>query len=305
MSWVEDTMIENAGRFLWTSGRVLEQRRFAFLFGEETKPKGVLAALEGYRSPDGGYAFGLDPDVRGPEGQPISMPIALQIMAEIGALDGVQALQACTWLAKHTTADGGVPSVLPSLRPYPRPPWLPVHDHPCGELITTGPITGLLLGTGIEHPWLKSATEFCRRAVEDLEQPHPYQTHAAVAFLDRAPDRAWAEVQAKRLGALVREQRSVLLDPGHPEESRLAPGYAPGEYHLPHDYAPRPDTLARAWFTDAEMERSLRHLAASQQEDGGWPIHWERWCPTTAAEGRPWATLAALLTLRAYDRAQA
>jgi hypothetical protein len=94
----------------------------------------------------------------------------------------------------------------------------------------------------------------------------------------------------------------VLLDPGHSEQACLSPGYAPGEYHLPHDYAPRPASLARTWFTDAEMDRGLRHLADSQQEDGGWPISWAQWSPTSDTEARPGMTLTALLTLRAYGR---
>jgi len=137
---------------------------------------------------------------------------------------------------------------------------------------------------------------------EHLEQTHPYEAEAAVAFLDGVPDRAWAVRQAKRLGELVRDQRIVLLDPDHPEQARLAPGYAPGEYHLPHDFARRPGSLARTWFTEAEMDRSLRHLLDGQQEDGGWPISWAQWSPTSELEARPGVTLAALLTLRAYGR---
>ena len=299
---IDDTVIGDAARFLWTSGRVLEQRRFEFLFGGTADPAGVLVALDAYRSQDGGYAFGLEPDVRGPAGHPISMPSALRILAETGSLHSVQAMRICDWLAKNTAADGGVPSVLPSLRAYPRPPWLPVSEEPAGDLLATGQIAGPLLRAGLEHPWLETAAGFCRHAIERLEQTHPYEAEAAVAFLDGTPDRAWAGPQAKRLGELVRDQRIVLLDPDHPEQARLSPGYAPGEYHLPHDYAPRPGSLARTWFTDAEMDRSLRHLAESQQEDGGWPINWAQWSPTSEMEARPGMTLTALLTLRAYGR---
>lgn len=302
MAWINDTVIERAGRFLWASGRVLEQRRFAFLFGDEDDPAGVLTALDAYRGRDGGYAYGLEPDVRGPAPQPIALPAALAVLEETGALDASRARRLCDWLAGVTAPDGGVPAVLPTLRPYPRPPWLPISGEPHGELLATGQILGPLLRLGVDHPWPRTATEFCRAAVEGLRQTHPYEVRAAVAFLDAAPDRTWARRQAERLGDLVREQRLVLLDPDHPERVRLAPGYAPGEYHLPHDVAPRPDSLARAWFTDAQTRRGLRHLAAAQREDGGWPITWARWSATTEVEARPGVTLAALLTLRAYDR---
>ncbi|MFD8783880.1 hypothetical protein [Kitasatospora sp. NPDC059599] len=308
MTWVNDSMLERAGRFLWTSGRVLEQRRFAFHFGDgggSADPAGPLAALDAYATPDGGYAFGLEPDVRGPAPQPIAVPAALRVLEETGALHGERARRICDWLTARTTPDGGVPAVLPTLRPYPRPPFLPIPDHPDADLLATGQIVAPLLRSGTGHPWIERATAFCRRAVEHLEQTHPYEAGAAVAFLAAAPDRDWARRQARRLGDLVRDQRIVLLDPDHPDRARLAAGYAPGEHHLPHDYAPTPDSPARPWFTDRELHRGLAHLAAQQQEDGGWPIRWARWSPTTEVEARPGVTLAALLTLRAYDRAAA
>jgi hypothetical protein len=61
--------------------------------------------------------------------------------------------------------------------------------------------------------------------------------------------------------------------------------------------------VARGWFTDDEMERSLDFLADDQQEDGGWPIRWRGWAPGTALEARPTVTIEALRTLRAYGRA--
>lgn len=306
MTWIENSMVEQAGQFLWSTGRVLEQRRFAHLFepgaGDESVA-GVLAALDAYRSADGGYAFGLEPDVRGPVAQPITMLVAVQVLHETGTLRGSRGTEICSWLAEVADADGAIPAVLPSLAPYPHAPWMQVTDPPAAGLIATGRIAGLLLGAGVEHPWLVAAAEYCRHAVEQVEQTHPYEVEAAVAFLDATSDRAWAGQQAKRLGALVREQRIVLLDSEHPEEARLCPGYAPGEFHLPYDYAPRPDSVARDWFSDEEMARSLRHLAAQQHQDGGWPVSWLQWSPVNHAESRPRVTIDALLTLRAYDQA--
>ncbi|MDX6739217.1 hypothetical protein [Actinocorallia sp. A-T 12471] len=300
MGWLSETVIESAGGFLWTSGRVLEQRRFAYLFGSGTA-SGVLAALDAYADEEGGYAFGLDPDIRGPEGQPIAVPSALRVLEEIGQAREERLVALCDWLAERADPDGGVPAVLPSLRRYPHPPFMPVADDPRGDLLTTGQIAGPLLRHGVEHPWLRKAEAFCRTAIETLKESHPYEVGAAVAFLDGASDRAWAEGQAARLGELVREQRIVLLDPERPEEARLSPGYGPGELHMPHDYAAFPGSVARAWFSDAEMDLSLRHLQESQEADGGWPIRWVQWSSTTASEARPGVTLAALLTLRAYD----
>jgi hypothetical protein len=135
-----------------------------------------------------------------------------------------------------------------------------------------------------------------------LEETHPYEVHAAVAFLDHVPDRARAARAVERLGELVRAQRLVVLDPERPEDAHLSPGYAPGELHYVPDYAATPESLARAWFTDDEVERGLHWLASQQQEDGGWPIRWREWSPGTRLESRPRVTIEALLTLRAYGR---
>lgn len=152
------------------------------------------------------------------------------------------------------------------------------------------------------HAWLFRATDFCWAAVDALERSHPYEIEAALAFLDGAPDRSRAEAAADRLGRMVREQRLVVLDPQQRAEYPVSAGYAPGEQHFPYDYARTPKSLARRWFTDEELARSLDHLAAEQQADGGWPVNWRQWAPGTALEGRPLVTLKALLTLRSHGR---
>ncbi|MFE2870900.1 hypothetical protein [Embleya sp. NPDC059259] len=314
MTWITKDMVERAERFLWTSGRVLEQRRFAYLFGTPVETArapgptaderaGVLDALHAYRTSDGGYAYGLEPDVRGPLPQPATLRTAMPILAETEALRGPESARLCDWLAGVTTEAGGVPPALASLRDYPHPPWLVVPDPPVAGLIPTGWIVGPLLHAGVEHPWLTRATEYCRTAVEELHTTHPYEVEAAVTFLDALPDRPWARRRAERLGELVREQRLVLLDPAHPERARLAPGYAEGEYHLPHDFARRPDSLARGWFSDAELRAGLGALADAQEDDGGWPLRWAEWSPTVRAEARPGLTVEALTILRAYTEA--
>ncbi|MBS2545665.1 hypothetical protein KGQ19_02160 [Catenulispora sp. NL8] len=306
------SVLERAAAFLWASGRVLEQRRFEVLFGtaqdgtahDGAAPdgSGLAAALAAYRTPDGGYAYGLEPDVRGPAPQPLVVATALTVLEDAGRLDATTVPPILDWLTTVATPEGGVPAILPTLAAYPRPPWLPVSDHPAADLLATGQILAPALRSGVTHPWIPAALAFARREVEALEQTHPYGVEAALLFLDAAPDRAWAAAQADRIGKLVREQRTVLLDPAHPEQAVIPPGYAPGEHHYPHDYAPAPDTLARAWFTDEEMRRSLDHLAASQDPDGGWPMNWAKWSPSTELEARPLVTLKALRTLRAYGR---
>ncbi|NML54234.1 hypothetical protein HHL19_33820 [Streptomyces sp. R302] len=293
--------LARAERFVWLTARVLEQRRFAYHFLRGGADQ-VEAALTAYLDEDGGYGHGLEPDLRGPVSQPLHTAHALRVLDSIGRCGGLRVERICRYLTAVSTHEGALPAIDPSQRGYPSAPFVPVVDDPPGELLSTGPVVGTLHRNQVWHAWLFRATEFCWAAVESLEKSHPYEVQAAVAFLDSAPDRPRAEAAADRLGRLVREQRLAVLDPEHPEEFPVADGYAPGEHHYPHDYARVPDSLARGWFTDEELSRSLDFLAAEQGEDGGWPIRWRAWAPGSALEWRPIVTIDALRTLRAYGR---
>ncbi|WP_369195464.1 hypothetical protein [Streptomyces djakartensis] len=293
--------VTRAERFVWLTARVLEQRLFAHHFrGAPAEP--VEAALEAYRNEDGGYGHALEPDLRGPVSQPLHTAHALRVLDAVGRCAGQRVERLCRYLTSVSTPDGALPAVHPGQQGYPAAPFVTVVDDPPGDLLATGPVVGLLHRNEVWHAWLFRATDFCWQAVESLEKSHPYEIEAAVAFLDSVPDRPRAEAAAGRLGRLVREHRLAALDPEDLGAYPVSPGYAPGEHHFAYDYARSPRSLARAWFTDEEMDRSLDHLAAQQQDDGGWPVRWRHWAPAPALEARSLVTLEALRTLGAYGR---
>jgi hypothetical protein len=272
--------ISRAAHAIWSSARVLEQRRFEHrhLGGDAAS---VLDALAPYRTADGGYGYALEPDGRGPVSQPPHVWAALEVLEELDAVDPA----ICDHLETLTAPDGGLPLALPSLEPYPRAPWWGIE--PGGSLIATAQVLSRL--KGVEHPWVDRATAFCREKVEALEKTHPYEAEAAVVFLDFVGDAAGAA----RVGELVREQGLI----GHAPE-----GYAAEEVHHAYDFAPRPDSLARAWFTDAEMDAALEQLESQQGEDGGWHPNWLIWTPAIGSEWIGVLTLRALKILESYGR---
>jgi len=277
-------MIDKAQEYVWATARVLEQRRFEFLFGDGGDPAAVKAALEPYKTSDGGYGYALEPDGRGPTSQPPHIWTALEVLEELGETDsGIG-----DHIASLTAPDGGVPVALPSLEPYPRAPWWGIGTK--GTLLATALLYSRLHG---EHDWKMGAEAFCWRAIEGIETTHPYEVESAITFLDAASDRDRAVAQAERLGTLVREQNLVGTQPE---------GYSPGEIHHPHNFARRPDSLARAWFSDSEIESSLDHLESEQREHGGWEITWAHWLPAIPFEWSGIITIDALKVLRAYGR---
>ncbi|MEV7402538.1 hypothetical protein AB0N93_19395 [Streptomyces sp. NPDC091267] len=301
MAGTGENTLNRAEQFIWLTARVLEQRRFAhhFLKGSADAVETALAA---YLNEDGGYGHALEPDLRGPVSQPLHTAHALSVLDSIGRCSGLRVERICRFLTDVSTKEGALPALLPAQRGYPAAPFIPIVDDPPAELLATGPVVGLLHRNAVWHAWLFRATDFCWAAVDGLRTSHPYEIEAAVAFLDGAPDRPRAEAAADRLGRLMRDQRLAVLDPEQRAQYPVAAGYAPGEQHFPYDYARGPESLARRWFTDAEMDLALDHLAAGQETDGGWPVTWRQWAPGTALEGRPLVTLRALQTLRAHGR---
>lgn len=279
-----------ASDFIWRAARLLDRRRFAYLFLDGEK-EAVLEALRPYQNPDGGFGNSLEPDLRGPMSQPVPTWTALCILDEVAAFADPMVMQACDYLLSITTAEGGVPFVLSSVRDYPHAPWWETADQPPASLNPTAAIAALLHKHRVAHPWLTVATEYCWRQLNAMEQTSPYEMRAVLPFLDWVSDRERAAQVFVRVGPKILEQKLVTLSPTTEEET-----------HSPLSFATRPQSLARRLFSDEMIETHLDALAVAQQEDGGWQFNWLAWNPTTALEWRGIVTIEALVTLRAYGR---
>jgi hypothetical protein len=287
---LQPSALDAAERIVWLSGRLLDRHRFAHQFrGGDRAP--VLAALRPYQNPDGGFGNALEPDLRGPVSQPQHVEIALRVLDELGAFDDPMVGAACDYLTTITTADGGVPFVLPSVRAYPHAFWWDTGDDPAASLNPTAAIAGLLHRHGVRHPWLEPATAYCWRQIEQLQETGTYEMRCVLLFLEHVPDRGRAEVALERVGPKLLEQGLVALDPG-----------AEGQAFSPLEYAPSPGSIGRRLFADGVVEAHLDAMVDAQGEDGGWPVGWPVWTPATGPEWRSWVTIGSLRLLRAYGR---
>lgn len=293
-------LLTRAGDFIWLTARVLEQRRYEQLFHNGSS-EAVLTALAAYANDDGGYAYALEPDNRGPNSQPNATISAVAIFHEVKAIESERAQAAVDYFGSVVLPDGSIPVMVPGYEGYPNAPWIVPDPDGGGSLLLTALMMATLYRSGVDRPWMAKSTDYLWNAIEAIEKTHPYEAIFTMLFLDQVPNRERAERAAERLGKIVRDGNLVVIDHANPSAYEV-PGYAPGEVFYAHDYAPQPTGLARKWFSDEEVEQSLDQLEAEQDEDGGWPVTMKQWAPGTHLEWRPLRTLQALEVLAAYER---
>jgi hypothetical protein len=285
--------LQLAQNFIWHNARLLERRMFLYHFaGGSTE--GVLSALRAYQNTDGGFGDALEPDKRDPHSQPVDVEIAFHILDGLGIFPPEIVTPAVDWLLAITTAEGGVPFVLPSANRYPGAPWWRTDPNPPASLNPTATLTGLLLKYNYNHPWLERAVPFCWKGISGTKTTQYHDLMPILAFLQHASDHTRAATEIERICDRLRQSDVVAYDPA-------TTGYA----QFPLDWSPVPTHPLRSLFTDEVIQTHLKVLADRQQPDGGWPINWEPISAVVAAEWRGWGTVQALLTLQAYGYGEA
>jgi hypothetical protein len=272
-------------------GRVLDRRRFELAVGSGSRAA-VLAAVDGYRNPDGGYGWGLEPDLRAGESQPGGALHAFEVFEEAGPTP--RAVELCDWLAGVTLADGGLPFALPVADPTGCAPFWVEADPASSSLQSTAFVAGVAHRVARRdpavagHPWLAAATRYCLDAIAALDTaPHGIALSFAVGFLDAVHDsEPEAPALLDRLGAFVPDDGLVPVSGGLPDETLR-----------PLDLTPSPGPARRLLSADA-IAADLRRLADAQQDDGGWRVDFASYSPAAELEWRGYATVRAVLVLR-------
>jgi hypothetical protein len=278
-----------------THGRLLDRHRFALLMGE-TDTSALLAAVDAYRNPDGGYGWGLEPDLRAPESQPGGALHAFEVFEDIGPATTPRAAELCDWLAGVMLPDGGLPFALPVADATGCAPFWAQADPSTSTLHSTAFVAGTALRVAAHdpavaaHPWLRTATRYCLDAIAAVNTaPHAIELCFAVQFLDAAYDthpEAAAEL-LDRLGRFIPDNGLVHVDGG-----------ADDEWMRPLDFAPTPGRPVRKLFTPEAVDAELRRLVDQQQDDGGWRVDFGSFSPTAALDWRGYMTVRAVSILQ-------
>jgi hypothetical protein len=278
-----------------THARVLDRRRFELLIGQTDDPSGALAALDGYRNPDGGYGWGLEADLRSPESQPAAALHAFEVFEDIAPATAPQATTLCDWLESVSLPDGGLPFALPFSVAAGSGPWWKTADPSVSSLQITTVVAAAAHQVAAHdpgvagHPWLERATGYCLSAIAAVDEaPSAYVLAFSVRFLDAVHDnRPEAADLLRKLGEHV------------PPDGRLrVQGGSEDETLRPLDLAPYPDRPARDLFAAEVVSADLDRLAALQQDDGGWTVEYLQSSPAGSLDWRGHATVRAIDVLR-------
>jgi hypothetical protein len=283
--------------FMAMHARLLDRRRLDVVL-HDAPPDGVLAALSGYRNPDGGYGWGLEPDLRAGESQPGAALHAFEVFEDIHPATSPQAVELCDWLASASVPGGGLPFALPVSDSAGCAPFWAEADPTVSSLQITAVVTAIAhrVARGdpavAGHPWLARATDYCLAAIEAMgDAPHALELAFALQLLDAVHDtRPEADALITRLGGHIPASGMVQVGGGLEDEMMR-----------PLDFAPSPGRPVRRLFAREAISAELERLAGSQQDDGGWTVDFGSYSPQAALEWRGHATVRAVSVLRRHS----
>jgi hypothetical protein len=290
-----------ASAFMTTHARLLDRQRFRLPLGE-SEPGGVLAALEAYRNADGGYGWGLEPDLRAPESQPGGALHAFEAFAEVAPATSPRAAELCDWLAAASLPDGGLPFALPVADAAGCAPFWAEADATVSSLHITSAIVAMAHRVAAHdpavarHPWLAAATRYCLGDIAGLDEPRSaLELLYVLGFLDALTGSDGSEPDAA-----AHLQRMAAAIP--PSGELPVEGGAADEKVRPLDLAPWPDRPVRRHLHPEAVAADLDRLAAGQADHGGWEVDYAAWSPAAALEWNGYATVRAVAVLRANGR---
>ena len=293
--------LEKASEFMRTHARLLDRRRLERLFGDGSADA-VLAALCAYRNPDGGFGYGLEPDLRSATSQPGAALHAFEVFAEVAPGTSEMAVGLCNWADSVSSENGALPFAFGMHDGAGSAPFWASADESVPSLWMTSAVCGQAHlvadhhAAVAEHPWVAKATDYCLAQTAALDQrPFAIAFLFILQFLDASHDRRpEAANELARMGEMLPESGTLLV-----------PGGSEGEELSPLDLSPIPNRPLLALFSPEVIEADLDRVENGQQEDGGWRVDFASYSPQAALEWRGYRTVWALSTLRANGRLSA
>jgi hypothetical protein len=285
--------LEKAADFMRSGARLLDRRRFELLFGDGSAET-VFAALSAYRNPDGGFGYGLEPDLRSARSQPSAALHAFEALADAGPETSEMAVRLCDWADSVSFEDGSLPFAFAMDDAAGSAPFWANADETEPSLWMTSAVCGPAHRVAdhdpavAAHPWLTKSTDFCLAEAAALDEP-PFAIafKFILQFLDASHDRdPRSAEELARLGEMLPESGTLPV-----------PGGSEGEELSPLDLSPIAERPLRALFTPEAVAADLDRVENEQLEDGGWEVDFASYSPQAELQWRGYATVWALSVL--------
>ena len=162
--------------FITTYARLLDRRRLDLLVGNGD-PEATIGTLAGYANDDGGFGWALHPDLRSATSQPVGAIHVFEVLEEAHTATSPMAASLCDWLDRVSLEDGGLPFALPHSDPAGSAPMWAGADASRSSLLITCAVCAIAHRIAdrypavAEHGWLARATDYCLRAIAEMDRP--------------------------------------------------------------------------------------------------------------------------------------
>ncbi len=239
----------------------------------------VLAALERYQQPDGGFA-GLEVDIKAPVSNPFATRLAMQVLLSLHDRPHLPVYdRTASWLRDNQHPDGDW-HFAPEIYDHQLAPWFAAWTFP--NLNPSCSLAGLAHALGLATPEMLGPVadlweEYA--SLDDAESGNFYPMLPLieyVAHIEVDARNVWLDSLAKGIGRGI-----------------AANSFGDAEHALEHVVGGGPELVSRLATND--LAKVIDNVLADQQDDGGWPTPYDNaW--------RPWTSANMLVLLSRLDK---
>lgn len=270
--------IDKARDFVYQHGALWERALFSYLFDDGSLER-LHQCLLCYKNEDGGFAHGLEHDIKCPDSNPLQLEFLLSIHRDTGIPMGNLLDGAVEWVENNRNEDGSLKNP-DTLHKYPHAPW---WSH--GGQTAPDAITGHLIKLGLSTPSLEASTAKWVEENLTLEKIKSNEWlfmayHAHDYFLNIASTPETESFRQATIDNIIECAQKV----------------GEKQYFTFFQFATSPDSELVEAAPPGLVDKFLDYLATSQREDGGWSdehglVYWQ-----------PYFSTVVLLTLKRFNR---
>lgn len=271
--------IEKSRYYVYDKGLMWEKRLFDYLFCDGSMER-LHQSLLCYKNDDGGWAHGLEHDLKCPDSNPISLEFLLTVNRDTGMPMGDLLDGTIEWLERNLNADGSF-KAPDTLYNYPHAWWMAkdidptIPDSIIGNLGRLGYLTPILEESGRRWTSRNLNTD------KILSNDWLFMAYHAFDYYSNIGE------SEETTGAESAMAANIIKCIERAEEN---------QYHTLFHFIKSPEDKLAKLIPAPYIDKFLDYLQGAQREDGGWNdehglVYWQ-----------PYITIEILCALRNFGR---